>query len=644
MSDLDEIFQNQLEAIESGKPLEKVLEEMPAEESELAPLLRLASAVRTVAHPAPQKDGVLTYVQNAATRRNHNHRPSPRLTFNRPWMRPAFATVAVLCAVVILLAAGMWLVGPRNANAATLMDVAGQVEVAANDSATSWKPVSEGDQVHSGERIRTGGSASVTLVFFEGSRATLGANTDVTLADLNGTRDRSLHLVLDQRAGKTSHSVVPLKGTESAYLVQTPSGTASVHGTVFSVAVDKNGQARFAVDSGKVQVSSQGSEVVLAAGQATAAEPSGLTQAPGYQFQLNGQVESIVGDVWTVSSVPFEVVTTTEISGSPVVGSFVDVEGRITARGWIADSIEVTEPGREKLEFTGILESNQGNVWKVSGKDLQITSETEYDSSLVVGDLVKVKYYVSGQTWVAVSIEKLEEEEPTEPPVATEPITATETVTATRAITDCTGANPHPQGVKLSARYHVSYDVIMSWFCKGFGFGEIVHAYDLRDQVGLAVTDTFQLKASHIGWGLIKKMTPTPVTGTLTNTITNTVPLLPNGKPRPGNSDHNKPNQGNPNKEPKPNSPLVNPNNQNSGMNPTAQAIASRYGAAYSTVMSWYNQGWSFNDIERALGLSIRSGVPAGQILTMRASGMSWGQIQQQLSGGAKPKKPPKRH
>ena len=651
MPDLDEILQKQLEAMESGKPLEKVLEEMPAGGEELAPLLQLASAVRRVAQPVPQKDGAFYYQQAATLKRSQNHRPRP--AFNRPWMRPALGMVAVFATVVLLLAAGLWLVGPRNASAATLMDVAGQVEVAASDTAPSWTPVADGDQIHSGQRIRTGEGGTATLVFFEGSRATLGANTDLTLSTLSGTWGRSLHVIFDQRAGKTSHSVVPLKGAESAYQVQTPSGTASVRGTVFSVAVDKNGQARFSVDAGKVLVSSQNSKLLLAAGQATAAEPGELPQTPGYQFELNGPVESIVGNVWTVSGTSFQVVASTEISGSPVLGSFVHVEGRITGGQWIADSIETTKVGKSKAEFTGVLESKAGDVWRVSGIDLQITSETELDSDLLVGDLVKVKYTVSGQTKVALSIEKLEDEEETDTPTPTgtetstptgsetptstgtegaptETATPTGTVLPSQTITptvfiNCTGANPHPEGTRLAQRYGVPYEEIMGWFCKGFGFGEIDHAYSLSLETGVPVDQIFAMKSSGMGWGNIRKALQN-ITLTPSAPISGTLPTLPNGKPHPGNP------HGNPNS---PSSP--------DASNPSGQALAARYGVAYSTIMSWYNQGWSFNDIDKALSLSFRTGTPAGQILTMRASGMSWGQIQRQLSGsGKRSKKPPK--
>jgi hypothetical protein len=93
----------------------------------------------------------------------------------------------------------------------------------------------------------------------------------------------------------------------------------------------------------------------------------------------------------------------------------------------------------------------------------------------------------------------------------------TSTVTATPAFTACTGAQPHPTATKLALRYNVPYEEIMSWFCQGFGFGEIEKAYSLSLQYNVPVEQLFALKSSGEGWGNIKKLaptlSPTPVPG-----------------------------------------------------------------------------------------------------------------------------------
>lgn len=615
MSEIDDLLQAKLEALEGGERLEKVLTDLPPEAEELVTLVKLASAVRELAHPQTSLNGSTARQLVSAARQHKNHRSQPQLAFN--WLRPALATMAVIGAVVLLLAGGFWLVGPRNAQAAVAMDIVGSVEVAANDTSTSWKLLREGDAVRSGQRIRTGAASGATLVFFEGSRATLSANADVTLATLDGSWDRTLSVVFNQHSGETSHSVVPLRGKESKYQVQTPSGIASVHGTVFSVAVNKDGKARFAVDTGKVLVSGQNTEVMLVAGEATAAEPGQATLQTGYQFELKGILSGMVGDVWTVNGVSFKVTSGTSIDGDPQPGDFVSVEGRVSEGEWLADKVEVTRPNEAKNGFTGILEDNDGDTWVVSGVELLITSDTKVDDDLMLGDSVEVKFMIVGEDWVAVSIDSLVEKLD-ETPVASETITVTETVTPTTTVTptvtitptgtvtptlvtDCVGANPHPTGQKLAARYGVSYEEIMGWFCQRFGFGEIDLAYELSRDSGVPVADIFAMKSGGMGWGNIKKavrngmITPTPP-------VTTTVTV------EPGNS--NKPDKPNP-KPPK-DKPNNNGNNKKNatcpgpGTNPTGIALANRYGASYDQIMSWYCQGMNWKQIERRLGGNLK--------------------------------------
>ncbi len=607
MSEIDDLLQQQLEALESGKPLTKVLQELPSGAEELVPLVRLASAVRQLTHPAPNLNGSTARQLATAVHQRRNHRPQTQPIFSLPWLRPAFATLAVIGAVLILLGAGIWMLGPRHAQAAVAMDLVGQVEVAANDSAASWQPLRAGDQVYAGQRLRTGEASNVTLVFFEGSRVTLGANADITLSRLEGSWNRSLRVVIDQHAGKTSHSVVPFRSADSQYQVLTPAGNASVHGTIFRVEVERTGQARFAVDAGKVLVASKNAQVMLDAGQATLIQSGQPVLLSGYQFELKGVVSNIAGTTWTVNGVSFQVTAETVLEGDPQLGSYVSVEGRVTAEGWIADKIEVTKPKDPKNEFTGILEDMEGDTWVVSGVALLITSETKLDDNLNVGDRVEVKFTVVGEQWIALNIDSLEEE-PVETPEVTETITATETITPTATITptvtitptttitptvfvSCVGADPHPTGMKLAARYGVPYEEIMGWFCQRFGFGEIDLAYQLSAETGVPVAEIFAMKSSGMGWGNIKKelrklqVTPSPP-------VTDTVTVEPKNKNKPFI----------PTPEPKP----KNKNRGDSGscltsVNPTALVLAIRYGASYNQILRWYCSGMKWKQIEQRL-------------------------------------------
>lgn len=69
----------------------------------------------------------------------------------------------------------------------------------------------------------------------------------------------------------------------------------------------------------------------------------------------------------------------------------------------------------------------------------------------------------------------------------------------------CTGAQPHPTGTSLAEKYGVEYNEIMTWFCQGFGFGEIDLAYEISRAVPIPVEQVFAMKTGGAGWGEIKQ-------------------------------------------------------------------------------------------------------------------------------------------
>jgi hypothetical protein len=173
----------------------------------------------------------------------------------------------------------------------------------------------------------------------------------------------------------------------------------------------------------------------------------------------------------------------------------------------------------------------------------------------------------------------------------------------------------------------VPYNEIMSWFCQGFGFGEIDLAYGLSRESGVAVTDIFALRRSGLGWGQIKKQlknyvapTPTPVPGGPAPTATPQPPVIPTTAPPPGSASCPGP-----------------------GHQTQADSIAQRYGVSYNEVVGWYCQGFSYSDIDHAYQLSRQYNVSVANILGMRSAGMNWGQIIQQLKGSGNPGNPHKK-
>jgi hypothetical protein len=75
---------------------------------------------------------------------------------------------------------------------------------------------------------------------------------------------------------------------------------------------------------------------------------------------------------------------------------------------------------------------------------------------------------------------------------------------ATQSAT-CAANEPDAQPVarRLALAFGVTYEEIMGWHCRGFGFGEIARAYLLDEYGTLTLEDIFNLRLSGVGWGQI---------------------------------------------------------------------------------------------------------------------------------------------
>jgi hypothetical protein len=430
MPNYDDVFEELLGKLEQGEPVDAIAGNLEAEVKTLEPLLRLAAAVRDVPHPEPIADTIHLQRKNiraaVQVQTQPLKRPVKRKQFTWGWLSgtAVFAAASAMTILfVMLMAAFNFWQSARNMDTARVDTVVGQMQVATNKAGTNWKNLESGDRVHPEQRIRTLGASYASLEFFEGTRTYLFPNADVTFVTLNGAR-KSLQVELRQNSGETWHRVTPLQGTNSFFLVRTPSGTASVHGTSFNVKVGQNGQAQFAVNSGEVRVKNEHTEVVLLAGQTTVALQDGAIAEPTYSFSVQGSLLSRDDEsgIWNVSGVEFSVSAETSITGDPQLGEMVIVTGRILAESQqTADTIEKTDSSDQNAFITGVLESMRGNDWVINGRSIAVLEDTARTGQLSIGMPVKVVVNIlENGTWLALGIEALAEE-----PLAPTPTAAT---------------------------------------------------------------------------------------------------------------------------------------------------------------------------------------------------------------------------
>lgn len=424
MAKRDDKLEEKLNALDSGESVEHVLQDGSGS-SELGYLIRLAKSIRELPHPEisphtleAEKKRLITAARDKklAKQRNQGKRTTG---FTGQWLFvPAFAGLALLLLMVFALAAGagIYYAGPLDARYATLSEVTGQIEVADSAEAPEWYTVSDGDRVSAGQRLRTGLDSQVTLTFFEGTTTTLAPNTDLLLNEIGGDWGDVLHVSLIQNEGQTDHQVVPFENVEAAYDVFTPTGSASVRGTEFSVIVGETGRSLFAVDTGQVLVSNEGSQELVLAGQGLISELGKPLAAPKYTFVLQGWLEKKEGKKWTVDGASFLIRGSTIIDGSPEVDDFVLVQGRIMKNNWVADSILSPVGSYHGGYFSGMVEEQSGDTWMVNGREVLVE---ENPDEIGVGDLVRVSYIVlEDGTWKAEEIVPLasEGEEPDSDP------------------------------------------------------------------------------------------------------------------------------------------------------------------------------------------------------------------------------------
>ena len=169
-----------------------------------------------------------------------------------------------------------WVFNPHQA---TIKSAQGVVEVQQADG--TWAAAGTGFFLSAGQRLRTSDLSSATLIFYDGSEATLEANTEVSIDELDaGTGGEPRIIVLTQWAGETAHNVAHREEAASRYEVRTPNGTGEARGTAFHVLVTPSLLTFFSVDDGAVAVTNVNVTIIVVAGVVGAARPPAADGQP----------------------------------------------------------------------------------------------------------------------------------------------------------------------------------------------------------------------------------------------------------------------------------------------------------------------------------------------------------------------------
>lgn len=431
MMNSEDILQERLARLEAGEPLEAVLTGLPEAE---AGLVRMAASLRVVSQAAYPEDRVVAQRRQLlrAAQANAENRPR-RVGWAWPMALAGVATVFVCALLTVGLAGATWwwlrspasvaqnstsvptvkstpdptaVVQADDPQSAVLTEARGLVEV--QDAEGRWLRVQVGHTVRAGQRLRTGTLSSVTLSFYDGSRAFLGPDTEVSIDALDAQKSGSRVILLTQWLGESSHSVAESGDPASRYEVRTPSGTGSAKGTTFHVLVTLAQMVYFDVGEGLVEVTNLGTTVAVVAGQSTTILAGQAPQSPVFRIEGEGEVEQI-GNVWVIAGYTFLTDASTVIVGDPQVGDWVAFKGHLLPDGTrFADRIELVQRSPEnRFAFIGDVQAIQETQWTIAGRVVRVDNVTRIEPGIVVGDEVEVRGGIAddGTLW-ATTIER----------------------------------------------------------------------------------------------------------------------------------------------------------------------------------------------------------------------------------------------
>lgn len=169
------------------------------------------------------------------------------------WPAARGGILGVVC--VVALSAGSGIVKAQNATPEIGTAVVIKKEVVAT-LGENKRDLREGLRVHRTEHLRTGDKAQAELRLDDQTKLALGPNADLKLDEF----------VIGKSGGTTTIGVNFAKGTfrfitgsqkKDAYVIETPSATIGVRGTVFDVYVDGSGDTLVLLHEGSVNICSR---------------------------------------------------------------------------------------------------------------------------------------------------------------------------------------------------------------------------------------------------------------------------------------------------------------------------------------------------------------------------------------------------
>jgi len=217
---------------------------------------------------------------------------------------------------------------------AAVRDVSGDVAVKSRAHDT-YEAVAGKARVYAGDTVKTGTDGRVKLEWLDGTRIVIGPNTLMTVLKCHiNTSSHAEMSIFKLDAGSIWIRVIKVLSQKSKFEVKTPTATAGVRGTVFSVHVAPDGETKVSVYEGQVAVDGKaGSDKIGANSVATLAEKTTRVDSFDKQTQLSWKQHEEVAEPLLYIEQPdggFEakVGETVTIAGQSEKDAVVTVDGK----------------------------------------------------------------------------------------------------------------------------------------------------------------------------------------------------------------------------------------------------------------------------------------------------------------------------
>jgi hypothetical protein len=146
----------------------------------------------------------------------------------RQGRRYVLAAFALACVVVIVAVA----VVARNSSDAPAQLRIRQDAIATRHGSSDFTAALEGEDLGSGDEVRSDPSGQAQVEFFDGSIVRLDGDTQVTLRSVED-RKEGRQILLAMGAGRTWNRVAELTSRQDRYELRLPNATVNVRGTTF---------------------------------------------------------------------------------------------------------------------------------------------------------------------------------------------------------------------------------------------------------------------------------------------------------------------------------------------------------------------------------------------------------------------------